>query len=295
MFAVIAPFPAAPQSGPGYWALSRGPLASLALVAPLLILYEAGVVWLGPQAIRNGADLWLRGLLDTLGFGQYFLLPLLTVVALLVWHHLSGAPWRLPPRVCGGMLLECAVLAVCLVGIAQLQGTLLPKLGVKPPATPQSKVAGRTVATSHNPFVVPPSGGPFVVRPLGGSGQDPQLPVCATSVGTGESRKLGRLVAFLGAGIYEEALFRLLLLPAVAAALRWLGVPRWPSVLWSAAITSVFFALAHYLGPHGDAWQAYSFVFRTLAGGFFALLFVYRGFGVAAGAHAGYDILVGLG
>jgi hypothetical protein len=39
----------------------------------------------------------------------------------------------------------------------------------------------------------------------------------------------------------------------------------------------------------------YSFVFRTLAGGFFAMLFVYRGFGVTAAAHAGYDILVGLG
>ena len=27
---------------------------------------------------------------------------------------------------------------------------------------------------------------------------------------------------------------------------------------------------------------------------FFSLLFVLRGFGIAAGAHAGYDILVGI-
>jgi hypothetical protein len=31
-----------------------------------------------------------------------------------------------------------------------------------------------------------------------------------------------------------------------------------------------------------------------VAGAFFALLFWYRGFGIAAGAHAGYDLLVGL-
>ena len=31
-----------------------------------------------------------------------------------------------------------------------------------------------------------------------------------------------------------------------------------------------------------------------LAGGFFAVLFVYRGFGIAAGTHALYDIFVGL-
>jgi hypothetical protein len=36
------------------------------------------------------------------------------------------------------------------------------------------------------------------------------------------------------------------------------------------------------------------FVFRTMAGLFFTLLFITRGFGIAVGAHAGYDILVGL-
>jgi hypothetical protein len=36
------------------------------------------------------------------------------------------------------------------------------------------------------------------------------------------------------------------------------------------------------------------FVFRTCAGLFFTFLFVARGFGVAVGAHAGYDVLVGV-
>jgi hypothetical protein len=36
------------------------------------------------------------------------------------------------------------------------------------------------------------------------------------------------------------------------------------------------------------------FVFRTVAGLYFTLLFVLRGFGVAVGAHAGYDVLVGV-
>ena len=62
-----------------YWQQSRRPLTSLAFVTPLLIIYEAGVLWLGPQAMRNGADVWLRQLLDLLGFSQYFLLPVLTL------------------------------------------------------------------------------------------------------------------------------------------------------------------------------------------------------------------------
>jgi hypothetical protein len=46
------------------------------------------------------------------------------------------------------------------------------------------------------------------------------------------------------------------------------------------------------VGPNGDVLEFYSFVFRFVAGGFFAVLFVYRGFGIAAGTHALYDILV---
>ena len=44
----------------------------------------------------------------------------------------------------------------------------------------------------------------------------------------------------------------------------------------------------------GDSFELYSFTFRTMAGLFFALLFVVRGFGIAAGTHAAYDMLVGL-
>src|SRR5688500_7164859 len=43
-----------------YWQQSRRPLASLAFVAPLLLLYEIGVLVLGAHAVRNGADVWLR-------------------------------------------------------------------------------------------------------------------------------------------------------------------------------------------------------------------------------------------
>src|SRR3990170_3082495 len=47
-----------------YWRESQRPLVSLAFVLPLLVVYEGGVLWLGPAAMRNGADVWLRQLLD---------------------------------------------------------------------------------------------------------------------------------------------------------------------------------------------------------------------------------------
>ena len=103
-----------------------------------------------------------------------------------------------------------------------------------------------------------------------------------------------RTVSYVGAGIYEEVLFRLLALPLAFVALRILLVPdRWATV-FAVLTTSVLFSLAHYVGPGADTFTYYNFVFRTVAGLFFAILFVLRGFGITVGAHALYDVLVGV-
>src|SRR5581483_10608412 len=76
------------------------------------------------------------------------------------------------------------------------------------------------------------------------------LPVCGVTTPPGNL--FGRILGFLGAGIYEEFLFRLCLIPAVFVVLRGLLVPRRWSMLGAVAATSVMFALAHYLVPGGD-------------------------------------------
>src|SRR5688500_15193837 len=90
----------------GYWSESRRPFASLAFVAPMLLVYEFGVLLLGPFGIRNGADVWLRQLLSSLGFTQFFLLPILTCGILLSWHHLRRDRWRVGWFVLYGMVFE---------------------------------------------------------------------------------------------------------------------------------------------------------------------------------------------
>ena len=231
---------------------ARRPLASLAFILPLLALYEGGVVALGTQAVRNGADVWLRRLLDTLGLGQYFLLPVLTVGLLLAWHHTTRQRWRLSAHVLYGMYLECLVLGVALVAIGQLQGALVSSI-------------------------------------------DSGLPTAETApLFTTATGRLARLCGYFGAGIYEEVLFRLMLLPAVAGCVKLLGGAPRTCIGAAVIVTSIAFSTAHYVGPQGEALESFSFAFRFLAGGFFAVLFVYRGFGIAAGTHALYDILVGM-
>ena len=102
------------------------------------------------------------------------------------------------------------------------------------------------------------------------------------------------LVAFLGAGVYEEVLFRLGLLPVCYALFRLFALPRTASVVGAIVVTSAVFSWAHYVGPYADTFDTFSFLFRFLAGVVFASLFVFRGFGIAVGAHALYDIVVGI-
>ena len=53
-------------------------------------------------------------------------------------------------------------------------------------------------------------------------------------------------------------------------------------------------AAAHHFGPHGEQPDGFNFVFRVLAGLVFTLVYRLRGFGVAVGCHACYDVLVGV-
>jgi len=228
------------SSSDTYWSISRRPLTSLVFALPLILAYEGGVLLLGRGTPRNGADVWLRTLLDQLGFGQYFLLPVLTIVALLAWHHVEHDRWRFSPAVLGAMAVESGLWATVLFGIAILQNRFWP------------------LAAGIDEGIV------------------------------------ARLVAFCGAGLYEEVLFRLLLLPAVTWIAARLGADAVAAAFWGVVGSSVLFSLAHYVGPLGDTFDLHSFTFRFLAGVFFALLFEARGFGIAAGSHAAYDILVGL-
>jgi hypothetical protein len=102
-----------------------------------------------------------------------------------------------------------------------------------------------------------------------------------------------RLVMSLGAGVYEEGVFRLGLLSACIVLLdKVVGMSRWAAVVGAFALSSVVFSLVHYLPPMGDPWSVSSFVFRALAGVAFAALFKLRGFAVAVYTHAFYDVFV---
>jgi hypothetical protein len=232
-----------------YLSATRHPWPCLLFLLPLLTAYEAGVIALGgtrPEAVRNGADTWLRWGLEACGLPEYCGAPVLVLVVLFTWTALTW-PNRpiLARRVCVGMALESSVFAVGLWGLSRILGPLLDDLGVR-----------------------------LSIGPL--------------------NPTLAKVVTYMGAGIYEEILFRLVLFVLLGWLLRLLTFPALPAALLTLIASALVFAAAHHLGPYGEPFDGFLFLFRALAGLYFALLYQLRGFGVAVGTHACYDVLVGV-
>lgn len=101
-----------------------------------------------------------------------------------------------------------------------------------------------------------------------------------------------QLVVSLGAGLYEELLFRVLLVGGLAAGGLALGWKRPVAIGVAVVLSAVIFSAFHYVGPLGDTWSIDSFTFRAVAGLVLSGLYVARGFGIVAWSHALYDVLV---
>ncbi|MFO7178520.1 MAG: CPBP family intramembrane glutamic endopeptidase [Pseudomonadota bacterium] len=105
------------------------------------------------------------------------------------------------------------------------------------------------------------------------------------------------LITSLGAGFYEELVFRVLLFGiGVRVVRRVLGARRGLSALvvtpgWAVVAAGVFSAW-HYVGEFGDAFDPRSFVFRWVCGVVFTVIYALRGFAPAVWTHALYDIWV---
>jgi hypothetical protein len=100
------------------------------------------------------------------------------------------------------------------------------------------------------------------------------------------------VILSLGAGIYEELAFRVILVGGLVGIFRASGLERKRAGVFAAILAALLFSAFHYIGPYGDAWALQSFLFRALAGLAFSVLFLVRGFGVTAWTHALYDIFL---
>jgi len=100
------------------------------------------------------------------------------------------------------------------------------------------------------------------------------------------------LALSVGAGLFEEIIFRVILLNLIFLLLSPLLKKKVVAAVFSVLLASFLFSLSHYVGTMADTWQLYSFMFRWAAGLLFTVLYFVRGFAITAYTHALYDIWV---
>lgn len=97
----------------------------------------------------------------------------------------------------------------------------------------------------------------------------------------------------LGAGVYEELLFRLLLISGLTwFAVHVLTLPATPGAVVAVVVAACVFAMCHFtpIGAEPFAWRV--FWYKFVAGGYLGAVFLGRGFGVTAGAHVAGNLLM---
>jgi hypothetical protein len=240
-----------------YWREARSPRYSLTFALPLLLLYEVLAFTLSRvevTEVRNGADVLLKSLFLTLGGRN----GLLVFGALLVGGG-AAMVWRDIRR--AGRIKPRYFVAMAVEAVAY------------------ALVFGM-VASTLTTLLLP---GMALI------GDTPRL---ATGL-FAEFSLPTQLMISLGAGIYEEFLFRVILVGGLAwVAGKVLGRSRSAAGILAVILGALIFSTFHYIGPYGEPFELGSFTFRTVAGLLFSGLYLIRGFGMTAWTHALYDVFL---
>ena len=126
---------------------------------------------------------------------------------------------------------------------------------------------------------------------LGSGGGGGQAAMVATTEGISQGWQ-SKVVLSIGAGLYEEMLFRLLLITVLHLVFHdALRLPDTSASVLAVIGSAVAFTVYHDVRFTGGSPFSHVF-FYTAAGVYFGVVFLMRGLGIVVGTHAAYDIMV---
>lgn len=315
-----------------YLDLSKRPVYALLLVGPLLAAYEVGA-WQEQRGLL--AEQALRGLLTLRDRNFHFLSGVFVLAVITAWQIAGRHSWSVRPSVAVLMVLESVVLTLPLFLLHAVLPRQLDRAEAPPPMPPVVLARAEVPPPPAPPWkggeqdpVTPPCppceggddgagarGMQFAKLAAHAAGQptsaDPGHPAAPSHPRSADARRppppspsypaanadtLWRdIVVSLGAGPYEELIFRLFLVELLLwLQIRLLGSPPGSAVLPAILISATMFSAYHFLPGAGEPFTWGKFLFRTGAGVYFSAVFVMRGYTVAAVTHTGYDVLVDL-
>lgn len=250
-----------------YMERTSRPISALIFLLFFLGVFVVGTLLIQPEALRQSlaepqvrvaAFIWIQDLMKFLGFsprGALFASPFVIIILLVTLQATSKKSWRIHPADLLLMGVESVLLSVPLLVLTMLLNRAGP-----PPA---AAVAGGSAIGEHY----------------------------FTDIVTG-----------IGAGIFEELVFRLILICVLMLIFQdFIGMKKTKSIVLAVVISSLLFSISHHFTYYQgqiiqtpDVFTSGKFIFRFLAGIYFAVLYATRGYGITAGTHAFYNILAAL-
>ncbi len=265
------------KGGPGhgrmdapYGELSTRPLHALVFLLPLIVLYEIGSVFALGRADGSApaagetirAHRMIESLFRAVGAGNIHLpeisvlLPgILAIAVLLIWHLLRRDPWKIRLSVLGWMGAEAVAWTLPLLVLAGMAGRALALA-----ATGAGEAGGAGVGAADGLAAM-------------------SFPARATIA--------------IGAGVYEELLFRMVgiaLAHFIAADLIGMGEKKAAAV--AVLLSAIAFGFYHDVYTESGALQWGLLLYYVAAGLYFGGIFVWRGFGIVVATHAIFDLIV---
>ncbi len=228
---------------------------------PLLALYEL-LIWIsqpGSEAmVRLSADIWIRSLLLLFNENTLLLTIVLTVVlGAVIFYKERKKRYTLKQSYFAGMVAES-------VGWALLLWVLV------------SGVVGVVFGMSVSGEADQPGG---------------LLLAAESGLAQGGITRLQMLALSIGAGLYEELIFRVVLVYGLLWVFT-LFMKEKTAALSAVLLAAALFSAVHYTGTFGDPFTLSSFMFRMLFGLALNGLLLFRGFGITAWTHSMYDVIL---
>jgi len=243
------------------------PIYAIAFLLPFIVFYELGTIFintdvLNQSQVRVVAFVWVQNFLEYLGFG-------------------SKLVWAAPPLAVVVILtaLQLASRKRWRFGFGDIWPMAVECILLAVPLIVLSLFLNSSSVTENSLSVTTAVNNDKVIQ----------------------QSLLADIVTGMGAGIYEELIFRLILICVLMLLFQdVLRLSRKNSIIFSVLVSAALFSAHHHIvfltgqltisAPFN--WT--EFGFRTIAGVYFAVLFAIRGFGITAGTHAFYDIIATL-
>ncbi|MGE0479415.1 MAG: lysostaphin resistance A-like protein [Phycisphaerae bacterium] len=278
-----------------YWRATPQPLYCLLFLFPLIAAYEFGSLMIRPLLApeqRLVAQGLVQSILGWFGVTGLMLPGIILLLTLLIWHVLNRQAWQVRAWILPAMLVESVVLA----GPLFVLNTVL--LQARAPETGSSLASagapGETGAGGASPGLARGAAQAESAAPAA-IGEPLALDDASDGLASNGAREWAplnvQLIMALGAAIYEEMFFRLILIAGLTfVASDLLRVPgRWAAPL-AVTLAASAFALCHFQPVGSDPLVWTKLMMLLAAGVYLSLIYLERGLALAIGCHAAYNL-----